>query len=537
MNNIINERKNIIKDILKMYCDSKGLTYIAKYIYDNNLINKINSVLDEVDMDSTFNKNSIIALAQIERVYINKYAFIDKTILNFLFYNQAPESIKSINFDEMLRGLESIDTISLEYFEKSVKRFKKLGLINISNEDCVRLINKYSVYAPFRKNKKKENVLLREERSIKYNSIRKINKYKLTINELYKLYCNGMSMQEVCEKLPFNAEIFYYDIQSYKNYFDKFAIKLANYNFELYLRNKYINCLIITNVNSIDLICEIIYMNNQKMPYSRLSKKIDNYLKLSPIKNNNLRQYLIALKDKYEPFYEKKSIENKEEAKQIQLEKMIMKYEKLICDFIESRELDVVKYCNNNDIKVRAFNKALSTLERSNNPIYRRYNLYTSEYINAKNDKYLNTFYIIMNYIRNGIEGTYSFREFDIIDYFEITSISPIELFNNVKNIIDSEDYICFLEFANKNPISNPLNDNEINSIYSSNHILNVKFDENGELIENSGRVVRLEEKEEAINELKELNIPINDTTYDCMLKRIINRNDKQLKLVINNKK
>lgn len=530
MNNILNERKKIIQDILKMYCDGKGLTYISKYIYDNSLIKKINSVIDNFELNTILNKNSIVALAQIERVYINKYAPIDKTVLNFLFANQ--NSIDKIDFDEMTKDLQFIEIISSNDFKSKILRYNKLGLLNLTTEECVKIIEKYSTYVPTFEYRKKQSIISSEQNNTLNNNLRKLKKYKDIITELYDLYCKGETLEEISKRIVVNHEMFYNEINNNRELYGEFAYKLASYKYEMYLREKYINCLIIKDAKSFNEICESIYNNNQNMSFSRLCKKIDNYCELTPLKNSKIKEYLLLLKNKYNAFYENKCLENKDASKQLQYQKKIEEYEKIITDYIHSKELDITKYCNDNDVDIRLFNKALNALKKENNSVYTRYSLYISEYINAKNDKYLNIFYKVINYIRNGVENKYTTRKFDIVDYFQITSIEPLDLFNAIKDIIDIEDYICFINFISKNPMEQEFNDNQIDLIYSNRHILNAEFNLNGNLIKDSGRIVKLEEKQQAINELRELDIPINATTYNCMIKRIVKKNDKQLKLI-----
>ena len=483
-NNYI-EQKKIVKDILNKFYNGVNCLDLVKYIRDNNLINKINLVIDNIDTSNAFDSTSLTILRHIIRLYIKRFCYVEHSILTFL------EEQKEYDFEILRKKFELSEMPSIEIFSTIVTRFEKLGFIKKSNETII----KYTNYLNNNYKRMLSNEGKKEENAVNSGLKAKLKRYIDEIVKLKKLYDNGIPLSEINNLVKYNAETFYHNIHSYSNIFDSFAIKLADYRYDEFLKNKYISILNIDNNKSKEEICNAIYENSGKLSAINIQKRINNYIKLSPLVTDKQKKYLIWLGTIYEDFYKKKKNEIKNVMMQAKYNELLKLYEELINAFINSGEKDVDLYCKQNNIYKNLFNKAVFELNKSNSNMYYKYVAYTKEYINQKKKEYISFVNTVVKYCREGITDNGIKRNFDIIDYFKITSIPPKKIFEFIKWDLEIEDYSCFSDFIKKNTIGDELLNYDMENVLSTPHIINVSFNILGNVDENSGIEITLEQK------------------------------------------
>ena len=523
----INEERKTLKNILERFYSGESCIDIVRYIYDNNLMSKIDRVIDSVSLSDALDNTSIIILSHIKRMYIKRHSYNEQMILDFLEKINIEENTEELDFNDLTNNFKYTEIPSYEYFKTIVRRFINLGIIGSNYEGIIKDYYEYLSYAEKEFQRKRAQY---EERQKDDSLRRKILRYKSILCDLEKLYNNGATLAQINRQLDVNSEQFYHDIHNNVELFNDFTIKVADYRYELYLRKKYINDIICPNGMNINDWFEKIYKEYKRFSYEKLKKRVDTYLSESPLVTDNMRKYLIWLKKSYAKFYENKLVEGRNNSDKKRYDKLFESYEDIVIGFINSDETEAYLYCVKNKIDIKLFNKALEELANSDNERYSKYKEFINNYWAQKRIKYTNIANIVIAGCRKGVEDNNSKRDFDIIDYYSLTKIPPEEIFDFVKYDLRVEDYDRFLRFVSKNPIRDNLSDHEIEVVLSGSHFINIKFnDENGNQ-KNFRVCVTTDQKYEALKTLSEMNIPVNETTYDAMVKRIINNDFNNLK-------
>ena len=131
----------------------------------------------------------------------------------------------------------------------------------------------------------------------------------------------------------------------------------------------------------------------------------------------------------------------------------------------------------------------------------------------------------IIDKIKNGIpleNGT--IKDFTIIDYYRSTDMNMEELFDFIKADLTVDEIRAFKRFYSKNINGQIWKERNIDNYFNNTTVtIGFEFDENNNIIPNSGHTLTLEEKVFIINFLKELNIPICQQTVNGAQKDLIN--------------
>lgn len=96
--------------------------------------------------------------------------------------------------------------------------------------------------------------------------------------------------------------------------------------------------------------------------------------------------------------------------------------------------------------------------------------------------------------IKTGVVMGDKTREFDLVDYYEITKLSFEDLMNIVKGKLSQEDYMVLRTFIVKNKNDKEMTPLEIENLYKNKIVVGVEFDKMGKVIPNTGREITLEE-------------------------------------------
>ena len=131
---------------------------------------------------------------------------------------------------------------------------------------------------------------------------------------------------------------------------------------------------------------------------------------------------------------------------------------------------------------------------------------------------------LIINGIKEGVVVNGVKRDFDLIDYYEITKLNLNKFFNLSSRYLNIDDLHLFRTFVLKYGKEKRIDDLDLDSkIFGPKFFVGVKFDEHGRVILNSGKEITLSEKEGIISYLKTNKIPVTFITYKLAVRRLIN--------------
>ena len=249
----------------------------------------------------------------------------------------------------------------------------------------------------------------------------------------------------------------------------------------------------------------------------------------------------------YKEYRKPLSIEEANEARRITKEEGDLSYlntaREVVLDFIESEYSSIKEflyYYNKNrlrrnihvyEITEQNFKKYLSVLKKYDNTIYMMYETKVNQ-ISERNYVILCKIASkIVEKIKNGVIENGETREFDLLDYYFETKLSP-ETILKILQYNHSPDEKIFRQFANKYKYKRRID--HMVGLMDENHTLEIEFDSEGNLISESGIKITNEEKKKVIEYLKENHIPLYDRVYYIALKRYVNNllNNKQGKKI-----
>lgn len=239
---------------------------------------------------------------------------------------------------------------------------------------------------------------------------------------------------------------------------------------------------------------------NRQDDYQRLMDKLTNYANSKKEEQEHLKAQI------------------REENKNSKIEEAT----NLISSFIEADSFSIKVFCDELNIDKKDFDKCLSIVEEKNPELF---SIYTAKINKMKSTRYailLGNIKKLISQMKNGIpleDGT--IRPFDIIDYFLTTKLSFDEILKTTKKALSIDEMKTFRSFTIRNKPSKIWNNNDIEKCYESVHIVGATFDENREIV-NPGHEVTLEEKKNAIDYLRKLNVPLCENTYRCALRRYL---------------
>ena len=198
-------------------------------------------------------------------------------------------------------------------------------------------------------------------------------------------------------------------------------------------------------------------------------------------------------------------------------EKLLEKAKKFAEEFIES-DLKLNDYLNINNITTNTYNIYRGLLENYYPDLFAKLEL--------KNLHSSSTYFYTMlkigkevaECLKNGVkneDGTS--RKFDLLDYYLKIKLSPDYLLRLIRKKLTTEEYVLFRSFIARYKNDKGLN---IHDTINSKHIINNKE-------------VTFDEKWQAINYLKENGMPVTNSLYYSVLRRLLNdslypHNDKK---------
>lgn len=198
-------------------------------------------------------------------------------------------------------------------------------------------------------------------------------------------------------------------------------------------------------------------------------------------------------------------------------DELLEKAKKFAEEFIDS-DIKLNDYLNIKNITINTYNIYRSLLENYYPDLFAKLEL---KNLNSSSTYFYTMLKIgkeIAECIKNGVEnedGT--LRKFDLLDYYLKVKLSPDYLFRLIRKKLSTEEYVLYRSFMTRYKNDRGLN---INNTINSKHIINNKE-------------VTFDEKWQAINYLKENGMPVTNSLYYSVLRRLLNdslypHNDKK---------
>lgn len=229
------------------------------------------------------------------------------------------------------------------------------------------------------------------------------------------------------------------------------------------------------------------------------------------------------------------------EQKLIEIELPLAK--NIINAYIKSDDFNSQKFCENNGLDVETFDRAkklVSLYDKDKHALLNKEqkvkDLIRRKFISEQVEH-------IASLLKNGIElENGEIRNFDLIDYYECTDLSPKQLYVSIssKRLLFGDMATFDINGVKKylfNITSNIFLENPINIENKLGEILeyDCKKDANGRLIQGTGKQVTELEKISLIEYLASKRIPLNEGAYSAGIKRIMNKTfDVQDKKIVN---
>lgn len=383
------------------------------------------------------------------------------------------------------------------------------------------------------------------------NHYRKTNDYERKLyddsKENYAL-AKKQKMQELCYKSYVMCEKYSWDkkklydfahengvtVMAITKYAKTYMLENLGYNDETYheyVSNRYQTVknsqnnhnIILEKLASIDDDDQVYpYLRYVKMSFPLLKTKIADYVAGLNLQKEEAASLAASLSRKIDLAIKEKSnrkskVPKRDEVSSSKLKKDIA----LLCEAMSSPAISASSFCTQKGISMIEFNAAIESVRLCDFDTY-------SKYVNAMKEKYERSVKefqkklpIIINYLKNGVPISKEplKRNFDLLDYYLLTSFPIDKALSAALPVLDSSNY-------NKLKVFIMLNENveklKKEKILSNAQIerFNCKFDENRQYIEGSGVEIGQEDKAKVVKFLEDNNIPLNNKTYRIALRR-----------------
>ena len=177
---------------------------------------------------------------------------------------------------------------------------------------------------------------------------------------------------------------------------------------------------------------------------------------------------------------------------------------KVVTEFVSADDYYLKPILNNNDITNHEFKRYLEIVMHEDKNLY---------------DKFIRKYAKIANYLNDILKqhGSDS-KNFDIIDYLNITDINPDDLVNTV----NKNGYVYVKKFYRKYLFAFRDETNFRNGVMTSSMIFNPQYDSNGKYIEGSGKIINDEEKEKIMKYIENHNYYKSQLVYATVARKYV---------------
>lgn len=407
----------------------------------------------------------------------------------------------------------------------------------------------------YQQNNNKQNVLTEEEiKSIK-NTIKKIetklieDNDKETENNLKKLYNYSIKiefdrheMEDLANKLECPLVVIKKCIYRYiGKYLDKEEKTWANELIDILKRyNDFIELEILNPVilkEKKKKVYKLWETEEEKMiVLEYIYNKIEKNLDKEEAKKNLASEFGVSIKriKKCLNIYLKENkpdIKKQEQTKSSELiinypEEKKQLYEKLLITNEAEKIIEILKKYNKTTIEIFEkgileyrilFNKTEEELKNLKLKF-----IFYKNYLETINKEVIDKKMVIniINLIENGIEENGIKRDFDLIDFYNNTTIKIETILEYTKKELDQGKYKILKEFILENKDRLQSKPHEVKEIMKLNIELNCQKDKNGFPIIGTGELLTNEEKELLVEYLKKRKIPQNAKNYKLLIKK-----------------
>lgn len=505
---------SILKNYFSNFTYQDSVEFCSKHNWDIRLINKYLDFLISKGCNPNILREKIM-------VFPLKVMDFSPNVWQFLF------DIEKINLDFLIEYKQVI----VEILTK--KQDIKLNYRNIHNE-----VKKYSCMSFNKLNEEfsKESVILLKE--FKLTKIIK-NKVHCLLEEL--LTAKGDEIINLIERYGISEATIYAQIEAFANKMYKgnekvikiLQLKLNYYNQNKAIRKKtfkskaYSTLDIMLNINDFNEIINI--LDNYDGNLYTLRAAIHNYaiLDTSSSYYDKVRNNLMEKFNKYFEYKNRqKQLEN--ELKKIEkvknnVESILENAKNIVNQFINSSYENIKQFCISINLKEEKFNEYINLVKENDLDLYEKYKAKVNA-VHSQNFAILSKFVEnIFNFIKNGIEENGVKRDFDLLDYYQLTSMERATFLDIAKRNLKKDDINKILKFLRKYNSSKKLTKSNLEQIFEEKTIVGIEFDEDKRPIPGTGRLISKEEKQKIIDYLKENNIPLYDDCYNIALRRYIN--------------
>lgn len=165
-----------------------------------------------------------------------------------------------------------------------------------------------------------------------------------------------------------------------------------------------------------------------------------------------------------------------------------------------------------------ADSKDIEVISKLDLPLFEEYKQYTNQNQAQRYAVIVSKGKRIVSMILNGIDvDNDKKRPFDIVDYFTLTKILPSQMFTIIKSYLSPKERIIFKKFETHYEKMQNL---DLGRLFSAKQIFGAKLDENGNIIEGTGRIITDYEKENIILYMKKNNLPLYSSVYQALFHR-----------------
>ena len=131
---------------------------------------------------------------------------------------------------------------------------------------------------------------------------------------------------------------------------------------------------------------------------------------------------------------------------------------------------------------------------------------------------------MVVSLLKDGIDDNKIKRNFDIIDFFRVSTISLNDMLSIAKKAhsnkdVSTKDYGMVAKFIANNKKGEIENEKDITVIYNETRTVNVVRNSD-EGVSNKLETIQSETKDKIINYLRNNNVPVNYVTYNTALTR-----------------
>lgn len=194
----------------------------------------------------------------------------------------------------------------------------------------------------------------------------------------------------------------------------------------------------------------------------------------------------------------------------------------MITVYNHSGNIDINEFCKYYGTTIKEFENAVEVVKVIDDILYNRYLFIRKSNEKATTDYLKNSINELSYLIKNKVDDNGKLRDFDILDYFKITSLPINQIITMSFKYLSRSDQYELRNALQKYIKMNVLetNEDDIREIMNETIIIGAEFDKRGKIIEGSGTLISNELKEKLISYLTDNGYPVNKATYRALYRR-----------------